>query len=111
MPPERYFQLIQKADLVICHGGAGSLYHVFKSGKIPVVMPRRRKYGEALDDQFELVKAIAAEGRVIPAYEPEDLPGAIEEAKRRNTQPVPPPPSHMLELVGKAIEDLLSQRR
>jgi beta-1,4-N-acetylglucosaminyltransferase len=109
--PERYAQLINKANLVICHGGAGSLYHVFEAGKIPVVMPRRRKYGEHVDDQFELVKAIAAEGRVIPAYEPEDLPAAIEEARRRNTQPVPPPPSRMLELVAQAIEELLSKKK
>jgi hypothetical protein len=41
----------------------------------------------------------------------EDLPGAIEEAKRRNTQPVPPPPSRMLDLVAQVIEELLNQRK
>lgn len=41
----------------------------------------------------------------------EDLPGAIEEAKRRNTQPVPPPPSRMLDLVAQAIEKLLNQKK
>ena len=77
-----------------------------------MVMPRRRKYGELVDDhQVELTKALAAEGRVIPAYEPEDLPAAIEEARRRNTQPIPPPPSRMLDLVAQAIEELLNQKR
>ena len=41
----------------------------------------------------------------------EDLPGAIEEAKWRNTQPVPPPPSRMLDLVAQAIEKLLNQKK
>ena len=41
----------------------------------------------------------------------EDLPAAIEEARRRNTQPVPPPPSRKLEFVAQAIKELLNQRK
>ena len=109
---EQFSEMISKADLVISHAGAGTLLQVLQAGKIPLVMPRRKQYGEVVDDhQLELVKALAAEGRVIPAYEPEDLPEAIEEARRRNTQPVPPPPSRMLELVARAVEELLSQKK
>jgi hypothetical protein len=53
----------------------------------------------------------AEEGRVIPTYEPEDLPGAIAEARRRNRQPVSPPPSRMLDLVSNAIEDLIGGKK
>jgi UDP-N-acetylglucosamine transferase subunit ALG13 len=75
-------------------------------------MPRRRKYGEVVDDhQDELVQALCLEGRVIPAYEPQDLPNAIAEARRRNAQPVPPPPSRMLDRVAQAIEEFLNQRK
>ena len=42
---------------------------------------------------------------------PESKPAAIEEARRRNTQPVPPLPSRMLELVAQAIEELLNRRK
>jgi len=108
LSPEEFIQLIGDAELVICHGGAGSLYHCFSGGKVPVVMPRLKKYGEILDDnQIELVKALASEGRIIPAYETEDLPGAIAEARRRKARPVPPQPSRMIELVSKAIEELI----
>jgi hypothetical protein len=48
---------------------------------------------------------------MITAYEAEGLPRATAETKRRNTQPVPPPPSRMLELVAKAIEELLNQKK
>jgi len=109
---EDFAKRVNEAELIISHAGAGTLLHVIQAGKVPVVMPRQKKYGEHIDNhQVELVKALAAEGRVIPAYEPEDLPAAIEEARRRNTQPVPPPPSRMLDLVAQAIEELLNQKK
>jgi hypothetical protein len=60
---------------------------------------------------FQLKYFLLQKGRVIPAYEPEDLPGAIEEARRRNTQPLPPLPARMLDLVAQAIEELLNQKK
>ena len=109
---DQFSGMISKAALVISHAGAGTLLQVLQAGKTPIVMPRRKQYGEVVDDhQVELVQVLALEGRVIPAYEPQDLPGAVEEARRRNTQPVPLPPSRMLNLVAQAIEDLLNQKK
>jgi UDP-N-acetylglucosamine transferase subunit ALG13 len=70
-------------------------------------MPRRRKYGEHVDDQLDLVKAIAEQGRVVPAFEPEDLPGAILEAKRRKRQSVSAKPADAIALVAEAIRSLV----
>jgi UDP-N-acetylglucosamine transferase subunit ALG13 len=106
---EDFATKIREVDLIICHAGAGTLYHAFRAGKVPVVMPRRKKYGEHVEDQLELAKALALEGRVIPAYEPEELPAAVAEARQRNRQPVPPPPSRMQSLVAQAIEDLIGK--
>lgn len=114
LPLEEFTQLVRDAGVVICHGGAGTLYHCFSNGKVPVVMPRLKKYGEILDDnQIDLVKALAAEGRIIPAYEPEDLPGAISEARKRQASRVrgEEKKSPMLELVARAIEELMGDKR
>lgn len=105
---DEFQQWVEKADLIICHGGCGTLLQTVRLGKVPVVMPRRKKYGEHVNDhQVQLVEALASEGRIIPAYESEDLPEAIAEARGRNLQPVPPPSSQMFELVAKAIEELI----
>jgi UDP-N-acetylglucosamine transferase subunit ALG13 len=111
LPMVQFAEMVLDANLVICHAGAGTLHHAFQAGKLPIVMPRRKKYGEHIEDQLELVKTLAADGRIIPAYEPENLPAAIAEARQRNKQPIPPPPSRMLELVARAIEDLTHQKR
>ena len=110
-PLEEFVRLINDASLVICHGGAGTLYHAFHAGKIPIAMPRRKKYSEILtENEIGLVQALAAEGRIIPVHEPEDLPQAIVEARRRPTQPRPPAPVRMLNLVEKAIQELIGHR-
>jgi UDP-N-acetylglucosamine transferase subunit ALG13 len=109
-PPHEFARMMQEASVVVCHGGAGSLHHAFQAGKVPAVMPRRRKYGETRDDQYELVRTLACEGRIIPAYEPEDLPEAIAAARERRLTDVLPAPSMMLELVGQAVEELLGAK-
>ncbi|MFL6212872.1 MAG: glycosyltransferase [Blastocatellia bacterium] len=107
---EEFEQHMHNAGLIICHGGCGTLLHAARSGKTPVVMPRRKIYGEHVNDhQLQLVNELASQGRVVPAYEPADLTGAILEAKRRNTHSAPSHPSPMIELVAQAITELLRQ--
>jgi hypothetical protein len=51
------------------------------------------------------VKAVAAAGRIIAAYEPADLPGAISAARHfKGTKPMPP--QGAITLIGQAIEQL-----
>jgi len=54
--PARELELaIRDADLVICHGGMGSVLSALEGGKCPLVLPRRRSAGERPDDhQFQL---------------------------------------------------------
>jgi UDP-N-acetylglucosamine transferase subunit ALG13 len=105
-PPVEFREMIAKAEIVICHGGAGTLHHVFQAGKVPVVMPRRRKYGETLDDQLELVKEVSKLGRIIPAYEPEDIPRAILEARQYKRVNTARQPESAIEMITVAIQEL-----
>ena len=76
--------LVAQAELLILHAGAGSVIHAIQEGKIPVVLPRRAKYGEHVDDhQLEFARGLAAAGKVVIAEEPNDLLGAVEEAMNR----------------------------
>jgi UDP-N-acetylglucosamine transferase subunit ALG13 len=105
---ERFVELIHDASLVISHAGAGTLLQVLRTGKVPVAMPRKQIHGEHIDDhQVELVNVLASEGRVVPAYEASDLPDAIAEARKRNAQPLPSPPTQMLGLIDEAIRELI----
>jgi exopolysaccharide biosynthesis glucuronosyltransferase PssE len=109
---ELFSKSIQEANMVISHGGAGTLMHVLRAGKVPVVMPRRKHYGELVDDhQNDLVRSLAFEGRVIPAYETSDLAGAIAFARSVISPNCPPSPSRMILLVSNAIGELNGDQR
>src|ERR1044071_9449572 len=78
---DEFCRLMENASLIICHGGCGTQLHAIRMGKTPVVMPRREKYGEHLNDhQMQLVEALAAQQKIVPAYEPADLAEAIIQA-------------------------------
>jgi len=112
LPMEHFQRMFENSDLIICHGGCGTLLDAVRLGKIPVVMPRRKVYGEHVNDhQLQLTRALAAEGKVIPAYEPEHLPRAIAEARRPGRKPTSSSPSRMRDLVARAIQDLTGQNR
>lgn len=111
MAMEHFVEAVQRADLVICHAGAGTLFHIFQSGKVPVVMPRRKLYGELVDDhQLELAEVLAAENRIVIAYEPEDLSSAIAEARRRRAEEIPSLHPRMISLVTQAIAEIMAQK-
>ena len=106
---DEFERRMESADLIICHGGCTQLNAV-RLGKVPVVMPRREKYREHVNDhQLQLVRALAAEQKIVPAYEPEDLSGAIAEARRLNEHPVAMISSPMISLVAQAIKELTRQ--
>ena len=69
-----------KADVIICHGGFGSIRDALATGKVPIVVPRLPEKSECNDYQVELVKELEEEGRIIAVYDINDLAAAIEKA-------------------------------
>lgn len=71
------------ADVVITHGGPSSFIEAMSVGKAPVVVPRRVEYGEHVNNhQLEFVRLVAErQGGIIPVYEVEALPSAINTAR------------------------------
>ncbi len=108
---DEFHQLVREARVVICHAGAGTLSAVLRTGKTPVVVPRRLKYNEIVDDhQPELLEAFAARGLVVPAYEVDELQSAIHEAASRPAISVEPARAG-LEMIGGAVQELLGEGR
>ncbi|MCR6514900.1 MAG: PssE/Cps14G family polysaccharide biosynthesis glycosyltransferase [Clostridium sp.] len=56
-------EYINKSDLVITHGGVGSIFTAFKYNKKVITMPRLSKYNEHNDDhQLEICEKFDREG-------------------------------------------------
>lgn len=57
MPSHELIAETRKADVVISHAGAGSLFNCLDLGQVPVYVPRRGERGEHVDDhQTELAQ-------------------------------------------------------
>lgn len=71
-------QLIARADIVITHGGPGSIFGVLKQFKIPIVVPRRSDYNEHVDmHQCEFARHLQQRNNVLTVFDIEDLEDKI----------------------------------
>lgn len=70
---------IEKARVVVSHGGAGSIIFALSAGKPVVVVPRLKEYKEHVNDhQLELARALEEEGKVKAVYDIEELEAALK---------------------------------
>ena len=85
MPKEELEELQNKADLIITHGGVGSIISSLEKGKKVIAIPRLSKYGEHVDDhQIQLIKEFEEMNFIEPVYEIDELGNAIRESKEKN---------------------------
>ncbi len=74
LPAGRLAGLLDRADVVVCHGGPGTIAEAWRRGHLPVVVPRRRRLGEHVDDhQVEFCAMLAGHGHIRLARTPEEL--------------------------------------
>jgi beta-1,4-N-acetylglucosaminyltransferase len=66
--------LCQRARVIVCHAGAGSILTAMRYKRPLVVMPRRKRFGEVVDDhQLELAEALSRANLLQVAYQPAEL--------------------------------------
>lgn len=71
-----------EADLIITHGGVGSIMTSIERGKKVIAVPRLHKYDEHVNDhQKEIVQLFNKKGCIIGIGEVEALRNAIKESK------------------------------
>lgn len=108
---ERWFEpsvlrrLMAEADVVVCHGGPATIREALAAGKIPVVVPRKRRYGEHVDDH-QVAFARRMVHRVHLVEDPADLPEAVRRHAEVCRGLEPPQVEDRGEVVGRAIEAL-----
>lgn len=65
---------MSQAEMVITHGGTGSIMLVLYHHKIPLVVPRQHKYHEHIDNhQVIFCQTMEKKGKILAAYEIEQL--------------------------------------
>ncbi len=82
---------MDRADVVVCHAGVGTLSDALRRGHRPIVVPRRAAFGEIVNDhQLEIVAALGQEGRIEVAEDAESLAAALARYTRDEARRGPP---------------------
>lgn len=78
-PYDRMLKLVNQARIVITHGGPSSFIMSLQIGKVPIVVPRQKQYGEHVNDhQMEFCKAVEERiGNIIVVDTNDELKNAI----------------------------------
>ena len=73
---------IEKCEMVICHGGFGSIRDALSFEKPVIAIPRIAALNEVQDDHQQImVKALEKDGYIMAIYDVDQLEDAIEKAK------------------------------
>ena len=82
---DRHFR---KASSIIGHAGMGTISLALQHGKPLLVVPRRKRYGEVVNDhQVDIAEKFAQLGHVLVAHDVDELPEML--AQLRTFAPVP----------------------
>jgi len=79
---DAYDYYLKRASSIIGHAGTGTIRMAMENNKSFLVMPRRKKYGEVVNDhQVQIARGFEQLGHILVAYDEQDLPKKIEELK------------------------------
>lgn len=81
--PKQFNQYIKDANLVITHGGVGSILNALKQNKKVIAAPRLSQYKEHTNDhQKEIVKEFSKEGYILELENFSELGKLVKESKK-----------------------------
>lgn len=78
LPYDEMVRFMREARIVITHGGPSSFVMSLQNGKVPIVVPRQKKFGEHINDhQLEFCREVEKRQKNILVVEDTDRLGDI----------------------------------
>lgn len=106
-PMDEFQDLVSKCDLLITHGGVGSITTGLKFGKKIIAVPRLTEYGENTNDhQVQIVSNFSEAGYIIGLTDLNNLDEALEKAKKFKPKKFKSNTENMINLIDKFISKL-----
>ena len=103
---DEFETLMDKCDLVITHGGAGSILSAIKKNKPVIAAARLKKYKEhANDHQKQILKEFSDAGYILELRDFNKLSKLVDKAKKFKTKKFESNTKNMVKLIENYIED------
>ena len=107
MSKEQLEKFQDEADLIITHGGVGSIISSIEKGKKVIAVPRMHEYGEHVNNhQKEIVKDFNDKGYIIGIEKVEDLKQEIIKSKEFEPKKYQPNNEKMLKIIEEFIDNI-----
>lgn len=104
--------ILERASIVVCHGGTGSLITALRQGCHVVAMPRLSALGEHYDDhQSEITQAFADRGLIQVARSEEELRAALARARTSDRKMATTDPQGLLGFLEALLATLTPRSR
>lgn len=105
VPMDEFDEFMNDANIVITHGGVGSIINGLNRDKIVIAVPRLEKYGEHVNDhQMQIVENFNNEGYIIGVTDLTNLGDALKKAKKFKPKKFKSNRDKMVDLVCELID-------
>lgn len=106
VPAPEFAKLMDEADLVITHGGAGSILTAIKKGKKIIAAARLAKYKEHHNDhQKQIIGEFASRGYILELEDFDELGDMIKKIKKFKPKKFESNTKNMIKLIDDYIKD------
>lgn len=106
VPSPEFDKLMDEADLIITHGGAGTILTAIKKGKKVIAAARLEKYKEHHNDhQKQIIGEFASRGYILELKDFNKLGTMIQKAKSFKPKKFESNTKNMIHRIEKYIED------
>jgi UDP-N-acetylglucosamine transferase subunit ALG13 len=108
---------LQRATVVVCHGGPATIGEAWRAGHLPLVVPRQRRLGEHVDDhQLAFASKLEQSGSLVYLRSETEFRAAMErvladpQAFRLQRRPSPPS-EEAVGALSRLIQTMLLETR
>ncbi len=103
--------ILRRADIVVCHGGTGSLITALQHGCRVIAVPRLFALGEHYDDhQLEITTAFAERGLLAVVDQDQDFATALAKVRSRPPQMATTDPAALRHYVSELLDEWRAAR-
>lgn len=107
VPREEFDKLVSECDLLITHGGVGSILTGINKGKKVIAVPRLAKYNEhGNDHQLQIVENLSKKKYILGVKDLNQLGKTIEKAKKFKPQKFVSNTHNIIDMIEKFIDNL-----
>lgn len=112
IPSDEFVKFIKEANLIITHGGVGSITSALKYNKKVIAAARLEEYGEHLNNhQLEIVENFEKSGYILELREFNKLNETLEQSKNFMPKKFQSNTSNFIESLEKEIDQFRTEQK